>query len=71
MTYSNASPLMVHGKNQQVLRWLRLRLSVVVVRAVAVLNEIAVTELLEEAAEVEELWLVAVTTPNLCQLHWL
>jgi hypothetical protein len=24
MTYSNASPLMVHGKNQQVLRWLRL-----------------------------------------------
>jgi hypothetical protein len=21
MTYSNASPLMVHGKNQQVLRW--------------------------------------------------
>ena len=37
----------------------------------AVLNEIAVTELLAEAEAVEELWLVAVTTPNLCQLHWL
>jgi hypothetical protein len=26
MTYFNASPLMVHGKNQQGLRWLRLTL---------------------------------------------
>ena len=30
MTYSNASPLMVHGKNQQGLRWLQLSVSVVV-----------------------------------------
>jgi hypothetical protein len=44
MTYSNASPLMVHGKNQQGLRWLRLNVSAaeegeVVMTMVAVAEE--------------------------------
>jgi hypothetical protein len=36
MTYSNASPLMAHGKNQQGLRWLRLS----VLEAVEVVVEV-------------------------------
>jgi hypothetical protein len=39
MTYSNVSPLMAHGKNQQGLRWLRLSVLVLVVVAGVVITQ--------------------------------
>jgi len=50
MTYSNASPLMVHGKNQQGLRWFVLKPLVVAQKAVGAVVLILVAVVLVEVA---------------------
>ena len=78
MTYSNASPLMVHGKNQQGLRWLRLNVSGLVVVQEVVQDNLVAPQMVAAAGAVVlcgtatalcgPIGFVGLVVPHLCRM---